>query len=1077
MARTSSGLSKKEDFDQQVAKLVGAGKPVALETVDFSDPNRPKTCLEVDFPIIPVNRVAIIEGNAGKPIYQMSKWWARRRSSVFRSLLLAAATKAPDDETKAAKTVWDAYYGNHQARGSFKKLKVADIFMGGGTTVVEGSRLGMQMVGNDLNPVAWFVVKNELAKVKPDEIQCLLKSIEDEVKPQIMPYYAAECPRGHKGRWTRKSDAQEMGSDFDPLALTVDNRQEYDYSGPETIYTFWAKHGPCQVQGCKHHTPLFTSPVMAIKEISIRAWKNQPCSNCACSFDIEETDTRMAPGVPLVVNETEEPFAVLGERLRVTCPHCKHVFTPKLPKKADKKKISLRLLVHPSWLKGAPDSAADGSPLGGSVTDTPEDTTRWNNLRASQMKLIEVRGADLPETISCPDTGITIETSKGTIPKRSTFRCSACGNPEDVLTAIKASGRTGKVAAYAIQGYCPECDQAGQAYGGRFFSPVVDASALNGAAREWQVRKNGDLSDFYPKSELPYGFMTHHLNGGIPNHGFTHWWTMFNPTQLLCLSQLLKKIDSINDSANQEYILGAFQQYIRNQNMFCFWDIEYDKLVPHMSNNNFHPKSNVVENCVFAPMGRGNWNSCIDSLVEVPLWSDDPFEIVSRKQLETTASDLASQLPKTVSSIKIKTNDPVKAASIECCSSSDLTVLSNSSIDLVITDPPFGGLLHYSELSDFFYVWIRLLLKKRYPEYFEADYTPKTLEAVSNKARHPEGPNAFYETVLTQCWKEAHRVLKPGGILAFTFHHSEEDAWVAVLESLFEAGFYLEATYPVRSDETKGSGEFGSRIIEYDIIHVCRKRTEDPKPVAWAAMRKAVLEDVNQLKALLEHHQEDGLPVQDLREIKRGKALEYYSRHYGQVWLDEDRVLDVQAALVGINELLQEDSAQVTDPIPPQVEPYTSQFLRMFDGVTCQPRDQVIKYFKGTGIAPDEFTNRGWCEEERSAKEYRLVDPLAFAKGWINRHRAKLTYDYDQALVLIGMCMPNSGLKAQETLDNPNFKPHPALSPLLDWLARKAATPPFRAAAQAAHSLLQASIRKRQARPSGQQQPALFEDL
>jgi putative DNA methylase len=61
-------------FAQEVARAVGAGKAVALETVDFNDPNRPKTCLEVDFPILPVNQVAIIEGNAGKPIYQMSKW-------------------------------------------------------------------------------------------------------------------------------------------------------------------------------------------------------------------------------------------------------------------------------------------------------------------------------------------------------------------------------------------------------------------------------------------------------------------------------------------------------------------------------------------------------------------------------------------------------------------------------------------------------------------------------------------------------------------------------------------------------------------------------------------------------------------------------------------------------------------------------------------------------------------------------------------------------------------------------------------------------------------------------------------
>ena len=98
---------------EQVAALVAAGKAVTLETVDFSDPNRPKTCLEVDFPILPVNQVAAIEGNAGKPVYQMSKWWARRRSSVFRSLLIAASTKAPEDENLASKVVWDSYYANH----------------------------------------------------------------------------------------------------------------------------------------------------------------------------------------------------------------------------------------------------------------------------------------------------------------------------------------------------------------------------------------------------------------------------------------------------------------------------------------------------------------------------------------------------------------------------------------------------------------------------------------------------------------------------------------------------------------------------------------------------------------------------------------------------------------------------------------------------------------------------------------------------------------------------------------------------------------------------------------------------
>ena len=243
MARRN-GETNKDWLAREVAKAVNAGKAWDCETVDFSDPGRPPTCLEVDFPILPINQIASIEGNAGKPIYQMSKWWARRRSSVFRAMLIAGATKAPEDPAEAAKQVWDSYYGNHQKKGAFKHLKVADIFMGGGTTVVEGSRLGMQMYGNDLNPVAWFVVKNEMAKVEKAEVEALLADIEREVNPQIMPFYVCECPRGHKAKWTNVGTGEVMGDDFAPTLLPPEERKDYSYEGPEIIYVFWSKQGP-----------------------------------------------------------------------------------------------------------------------------------------------------------------------------------------------------------------------------------------------------------------------------------------------------------------------------------------------------------------------------------------------------------------------------------------------------------------------------------------------------------------------------------------------------------------------------------------------------------------------------------------------------------------------------------------------------------------------------------------------------------------------------------------------------------------------------------------------------------------
>jgi len=309
----------------------------------------------------------------------------------------------------------------------------------------------------------------------------------------------------------------------------------------------------------------------------------------------------------------------------------------------------------------------------------------------------------------------------------------------------------------------------------------------------------------------------------------------------------------------------------------------------------------------------------------------------------------------------------------------------------------------------------------------------------------------FYQRLLTACWKEAHRILKPGGLLAFTFHHSEYKPWVAVLESLFDAGFYLAATYPIRSDETKGTGEFGSKKIEYDIIHVCRKRMEDSQPISWAKMRRQVLQDVHRLQEMLEHHQEEGLPEADLQVIRLGKALEYFSRHYGKVYKDEGVPINVLEALVGINQFLDEEAGGVKEPPPHNAEPFSRMFLRLFDGKAELSRDQMQKFLRGTGSAPSDYVNRGWCFEKK--KIFYLTPPLEITLAWIGKHRRGMTSDYDQAVFLIGACFESSGINASDTLNNANFKPHPALSALLTWHRTHGATNQIRNAAAIASSL------------------------
>lgn len=1061
--------TKKELVAQEVAKAVGAGRAVALETVDFNDPNRPKTCLEVDFPILPVNQVAVIEGNAGKPIYQMSKWWARRRSSVFRSMLIAAATKAPDDPSHAAKLVWDNYYANHQKKGAFKNLKVADIFMGGGTTLVEGSRLGMQMVGNDLNPVAWFVVKQELADVDLAEVKKLLVDIEAEVKPQIMPYYYCDGPEGEKGTWTHLPSNKVMSADFDPLSIPRGERKDYRYEGPEIIYTFWAKHGPCQVTGCGHRTPIMTSPVMAMKTLTVKHWEHS-CGKCGAEFHVEEDAARMAPDAPLYVAPSEHPFSVLDRKKGVVCPHCGHTALMNLGK-GKNKKVELTLLVHPQWLAGEGKHDASGLPYGGSAQDDFAATMRWGQARAAKGRLLEVRGL-LPDEVTDPESKVSFKTGVGTVPKLANFACAACGTVQRIVTSVDATKKTAPTSNYAIQGYAPRRDAAGKPYNGRFFAPSNEALTrqYDTAFAEWEMRKDTDLKDYWPRSEIPFGHMTHQRQP-LPQHGYLNWSDMFNPRQLLVHALLLKAIVNVG-SYNwkiREFVIGAYQQYLRNQNMFCFWDISRDCLAPHLSNNNFHPKNNAVENCVFPALGRGNWASSVEGIMQGREWAAQTWDPVCFDTVKRYSPELGEKI--SGKSEKAFPGDLVGEADIYQGSSTDLTHIPTASLDLVITDPPFGGLLHYSELSDFFYVWLRLALKDRYPDYFRAEYTPKSLEAVANRAREPEDPDGFYQRLLTQCWREAHRALKPSGILAFTFHHSEDEPWVAVLESLFDAGYYLEATYPIRSDETKGEGEFGSKTIEYDIIHVCRKRTEEPKPVSWGRMRREVMADVRQLQAMLENHAKEGLPAADLQVIRRGKALEYFSRHYGKVYVDEGRTISVKDALVGINQLIDEDADKGKELPPVNAEPITRQFLRIFGKAADLQRDQVQKFLKGSITTPDEFVQRGWCAEKN--KVFTRTDPAEFAREWSGKHRRRLTSDLDQALVLIGACVDGSGINASDTLKNENFKPHVALKPLLEWLHRNGPDQAVRNAASRAVSIYNAWQASQAPQPV---QGSLFDD-
>src|SRR5207237_990041 len=91
---------------------------------------------------------------------------------------------------------------------------------------------------------------------------------------------------------------------------------------------------------------------------------------------------------------------------------------------------------------------------------------------------------------------------------------------------------------------------------------------------------------------------------------------------------------------------------------------------------------------------------------------------------------------------------------------------------------------------------------------------------------------------------------------------------------------------------------------------------------------------------------------------------EFYSRHYGQVFTAENEPLSINYALLGINQLLDEDAGGSEDRPPSIVQPVAYQFLRVFTGKPAMRADDVGKSLRGTGITKKEFELRGWTKEE-----------------------------------------------------------------------------------------------------------------
>jgi hypothetical protein len=225
---------------------------------------------------------------------------------------------------------------------------------------------------------------------------------------------------------------------------------------------------------------------------------------------------------------------------------------------------------------------------------------------------------------------------------------------------------------------------------------------------------------------------------------------------------------------------------------------------------------------------------------------------------------------------------------------------------------------------------------------------------------------------------------------------------------------------------------------------------------------------------LLESYKARELSDADIRVILRGKALEFYSRHYGKVYTAEDAELSIRDALLGINQLLDENTGEPGERPPSLVQPVAYQFLRLFGGKASLSRDDVGKNLRGTGLVLREFVDRGWVEEKNKVV-YRVPIKEQFEKTRL-RPRKEMKTEIDQAHFLIGAALPDSGMNIEEELARNTWAVRRSVEAVLQWYAKTAVEPEIKDAAALAATLLRTSLEQRRAQLV-HEQGFLFDDL
>ncbi|MDM3924568.1 DUF1156 domain-containing protein [Mycobacterium intracellulare] len=367
-----------------------------------------------------------------------------------------------------------------------------------------------------------------------------------------------------------------------------------------------------------------------------------------------------------------------------------------------------------------------------------------------------------------------------------------------------------------------------------------DVEAATAAERELaKLRPNWEIQDLVPNEPIFEGKETKRS----VDMGLTRWSDMFAPRQLLSNVTALDELRKIVGEARAA--LG--DQPARSLGLYLALGLDkacdYNGML-----SSWHSSRTTVRNTFDRHDFAYKWSFAeFDAAHSLFPWAVsqvvDAYEGIAKLAYQPELLGTAER----------------RAEALVLRGSAAQLPLPDASVDAVVTDPPYYDNVMYAECSDYFYVWLKRSLGDTWPEFTDLVITDKQDEAVANpalfkdvaapakrgKRNAADGKTAAeladerYEQLLTASFREAHRVLKPAGVLTVMFTHKRVDAWDTLGAALLDAGFSIDASWPVHTESEHSLHQAKKNAAASTIFLACRKRLSSA-PAYWADIRSAV---------------------------------------------------------------------------------------------------------------------------------------------------------------------------------------------------------------------------------------------